>query len=62
MIDNERAAETFCNAIRLFADKPDNLNNLESYLIQHFPEWLKKYARTPEELAAELMFFASMDI
>ena len=30
------------------------------YLSQHFAEWLTKYARTPEELTAEMKSFAEM--
>ena len=55
-------AEQFCNAIRELANKPENLQNLESYLGYHFDKWLEKYASTPEDMAAEMSSFAQMDI
>lgn len=55
-------AEQFCNAIRKLANKPENLQNLESYLEYHFDKWLEKYANTPEGMAAEMSSFAQMDI
>ena len=33
-------AAQFCNAIRELANKPENLQNLESYLERHFDKWL----------------------
>lgn len=57
-----QAAADFIEAIKLIATKPDNLNNLESYLSQHFPEWVKKWANSPEDLAAEMKEFARMEI
>ena len=55
-------ASQFCNAIRELANKPENLQNLESYLEYHFDKWLEKYASTPEDIAAEMSEFAQMDI
>lgn len=60
--DTDKYARQFCKAIKLLAEKPANLDNLESYLSQHFDEWLAKYARTPEELTAEMKNFAEMRI
>lgn len=58
---HETVAVQFCEAIRTIASKPENLNNLESYLTYHFAEWLQKYANTPEGLAAEMREFANME-
>ena len=55
-------AEQFCNAIRELANKPENLQNLESYLEYHFDKWLEKYANTPDSMAAEMSDFAQMEI
>ena len=55
-------AAQFCDAIRELANKPENLQNLESYLGYHFDKWLEKYASTPEDMAAEMSIFAQMDI
>lgn len=64
MSDNrqKKAAADFCAAIREIAGKPENMENLESYLSAHFSEWLKKYASTPDEMACEMKEFASMVI
>ena len=55
-------AAQFCNAIRELANKPENLQNLESYLEYHFDKWMKKYASTPDDMAAEMSNFAQMEI
>lgn len=57
-----KAAADFIAAIKAIAGKPENLENLESYLTMHFSAWLTKYARTPDELAAEMKEFANMEI
>lgn len=56
----EKIASQFCQAIRDLAAKEDNLNNLESYLTYNFPEWIHKYANTPEGITCELKEFARM--
>lgn len=58
---NEQAAQVFCAAIKKLAENEDNLNNLESYLTNNFSSWMKKFARTPTELASEMKFFAEME-
>ena len=55
-------AVQFCDAIRELANKPENLQNLESYLEYHFETWLEKYANTPDGMAAEISEFAKMEI
>ena len=57
-----KAAADFVGAIKLIASKPDNLDNLESYLSHHFPEWVSRWANSPEDLAAEMKEFARMEI
>lgn len=57
-----KAAADFVGAIKLIATKPDNLDNLESYLSHHFPEWISRWANSPEDLAAEMKEFARMEI
>ena len=59
---HEQIAKQFCEALRTIAGKPENLDNLESYLSYHFAEWMNKYANTPENITAELKSFADMDI
>lgn len=58
----EKQAAEFCEAIRTLANNTGNLENLESYLSRHFPEWISKWANTPEGLAAEMKAFAEMEI
>lgn len=58
----EHIAHQFIEAIKTIAEKPQNLDNLECYLSHHFPEWLAKFANTPETLTAELKAFAEMNI
>ena len=55
-------AAQFCNAIRELANKPENLQNLESYLEWHFDKWLEKFASTPDSIAWEMSNFAQMEI
>ena len=62
MPEYEKQAEKFCEAIRTLANKPENLNNLESYLTYNFDKWLTTWANTPENLAAEMKEFAEMEI
>lgn len=60
--DTAEYAKQFCKAIKTLAEKPANLDNLESYLSRHFYEWLKKFATTPEDMTAEMKSFAYMKI
>ena len=57
---HEQTAKQFCEALRTIAGKPENLENFELYLSMHFPEWLEKFANTPENITAELRQFAEM--
>ena len=58
----EQEAKQFCEAIKVIAEKPENLDNLECYLSRHFPAWIEKYANTPETITEELKAFAEMII
>lgn len=55
-------AAQFCDAIRELANKPENLQNLESYLEWSFDKWLEKFANTPDCMAAEMVNFAQIEI
>lgn len=57
----KQEAKNFCEAIRLFTENHDNLENFESYLAIHFKAWLKEYANTPEKIAAEMLHFANIE-
>lgn len=59
---NKVYAKIFCDSIRTIAEKPENIDNLESYLTYHFTTWLEKYGNCPENLAMEMKNFAEMEI
>lgn len=59
---NEVYAKIFCDAIRTMSEKPENINNMESYLTWHFTIWLEKYGNCPENLAMEMKGFAEMEV
>lgn len=59
---HEHVAKQFVTAIKTISGKPENLENLELYLSYHFPEWMKKFANTPETLTCEMREFAEMII
>lgn len=61
MNNYEEQAIQFCNAIRTLANKPENLDNLESYLTYNFDKWLEKWAFAPENIATEMKAFAEME-
>ena len=57
-MDNQHYAHIFCEAIKKLGNNAFALDNLESYLSQHFETWLKDYASNPPAIAAELKSFA----
>lgn len=59
---HEQTAKQFCEALRTIAGKPENLNNFEIYLTHNFDKWLKTWADSPENIAAEMKAFAEMEI
>ena len=58
--NNIENAKRFCAAIRILANDPDAIQNLENYLSNHFDIWLKKYANTPENITSELWHFSNI--
>ena len=61
-MSNEECAKVFIEAIKEMVSKPNNPDNLEFYLAQHFDVWMKKWASNPEGLAYEVENFAKMEI
>lgn len=55
-------ATLFIQAIKDINANPENLDNFECYLSYHFPEWLEKFANTPEGITSEMRNFAGMTI
>lgn len=58
----EKEAAQFCEYIRALSSKPDNLDNLQSYLSIHFGDWLSKWANTPQDMVTEMREFSNMVI
>lgn len=59
---NERLANELVEALRTLSEKPENMENFESYLSHHFDVWMEKYANTPENLVNEIKHFAEMEV
>lgn len=63
---NKKLICEFIGAIKMFAEKPDNLENFESYLGYHFDVWLEKYAHTSKEsfegVVSEMKHFAEIEV
>lgn len=57
-----KEASQFIEAIKTIANKPENMENLESYLSIHFANWINKFASSPEDLVCEIQEFANMII
>ena len=61
-MEHEKIAKQFIQAIKILSEKPQNLDNFECYLSHHFPEWLEKFANTPEGITSEMKNFAEMTL
>ena len=59
---NEKLAMEFIEAIKMLAEKPENMDNFECYLSHCFDAWMEKYAYDPESLTSEVKHFAEMEI
>lgn len=59
---HEKTAAQFIKAIKTLAEKPENLENLELYLSNHFQTWLDRFGNTPEDITSEMIEFARMEI
>lgn len=62
MNNNETLAKEFIEAIRTLAEKPENMDNFESYLSYHFNEWFEDFITCPENLVCEIQQFAEMEV
>jgi hypothetical protein len=58
----EQEAKELVEALKLLANRPGNMDNLESYLSYHFGEWLEKYANSPAAMVGEMKSFAEMEV
>ena len=52
---------TLITAIKKFNENPEALDNLESYLNNHFDAWACKWANTPEGFINELKQFSEIE-
>ena len=50
------------NALREFAEKPQNIDNFESYLKYCFIGWKENFANTPEKMIEDMKHFAEMEV
>lgn len=55
-------ANEFITAIIQLSEKPENIENFKIYLSYHFPEWIEKFANTPEKITAEIKAFSQMEV
>ena len=60
--ENQENAFVLIEAIKAFNEKPENLENFQFYLENHFSEWFAKWAKSPAQLSAEFYNFATMEI
>ena len=61
-MNNKELSMEFVKAIKMLAEKPDNMDNFECYLSHHFDAWMKEFAYDPITLTAEVKHFAEMEI
>ena len=55
-------ARELANTLREFAEKPQNIDNFESYLEYCFIDWKEKFANTPEKMIEDMEHFAEMEV
>ena len=53
-------AEELIKEISHLLENENAKENFINYLSYHFPEWIKKYASTPEDMIMEIKEFAHM--
>lgn len=56
----QESADKFCEAIKVIAERPEALDNLQHYLSHHFPEWLRRFGKCPEDFVFDFNEFATM--
>lgn len=61
-MNNQELSMEFVKAIKMLAEKLDNMDNFECYLSMHFDVWMEKFAYDPESLTSEVKQFAEMEI
>lgn len=56
----QASANKFCEAIQTIAERPEALDNLRHYLARHFPEWLRRFGKYPEDFVFDFNEFATI--
>lgn len=51
-------AREFVSALKELVNNEKAIDNFEGYLAWHFPAWLEKWAKTPEDITDEMEHFA----
>lgn len=59
-IEKDTTIENLISALNNFKDKPENIENLKSYLTHCYKGFIEKYANTPENFISELLHFSEM--
>lgn len=55
-------AMELANVLREFAEKPQNIDNFENYLENHFIAWERTFANTPKKMIEDMKNFAEMEV
>lgn len=59
---NRYYARELANVLREFAEKPQNIDNFENYLENHFIAWERTFANTPKKMIGDMKHFSEMEI
>lgn len=55
-------AKELASVLREFAKKPQNIDNFENYLENHFIAWERTFANTPKKMIRDMKQFAEMEV
>lgn len=55
-------AKQMADTLRKFVEKPQNIDNFESYLENYFISWKDKFANAPEKMIEDMKYFAEMEV
>ena len=59
---NRYYAKQIADVLRKFAEKPQNIDNFESYLKYCFIGWKENIANTPEKMIEDMKHYAEMEV
>ena len=55
-------AKQMADTLRKFLERPQNIDNFESYLENCFAGWKEKFANTPAKMIEDMKHFAEMEV